>query len=99
MANLENDLLRLGGRVLDAGYALELYRAMCNVVWRYGDRPGEEWMCSWRMAGEIVADLRAAHSSGAIREDYLDWYCSGGEGAVTDRIRDDLHSIGWHRVD
>ena len=91
MRSLEQDLYKLGERVLDHTYAGELYDALCNVIWRYGDRPGEPWSCSWRTAGAIVAELRGActagRKEGAIFEDYLDWYCSGSEGRISERVR------------
>ena len=31
---------------------------------------GEEWGCSWRSAGGIIADMQE-------KGDYIDWYCSG----------------------
>jgi len=69
---------------------------------------GEEWSCSWRYAGGIVADMRQ-------QGDYIDWYCSGirndyqdeeagnlydqrkyvPEGCITDEIRSDLQRLGW----
>jgi len=76
-------------------YSQNLYAALCNNRFFYND---EEWSCSWRYAGGIVADLR---SNG---EDYMDWYCSGigglsqnyvGESVVTDEIRLDLMKLGW----
>jgi len=101
MRNLERDLAQLGDKVLDDDYALELYSALCNTEWRYGDRPGENWGCSWRMAGGIVADLRNDQRRGdneeydGAYEHYLDWYCSGREGKVSDRIAADLRGLGW----
>ena len=66
---------------------------------------GEPWSCSWRYSGGIVAELRS-------EGDYLDWYCSGirggdwgdgeeipeyvSEGTVTEEIRADLATLGWH---
>jgi hypothetical protein len=76
-------------------YSQNLYAALCNNRFFYND---EEWTCSWRYAGGIIADLR---SNG---EDYMDWYCSGigglnqnyvGESVVTDEIRLDLMKLGW----
>ena len=95
-------------------YAQNLYAAMCNMQWQYlgtdwaltaGDLSAlalaDLWSCSWRYAGGIVAGLRG-------EGDYLDWYCSGigaepslryvNEGTVTDEIREDLASLGWHPV-
>lgn len=77
-------------------YAQNLYAAMCNNDFFYGDHE-ESWGCSWRYAGGIVADMRQ-------KGDYIDWYCSGmtgknmgyvGEGFVTEEIRLDLFKMGW----
>ena len=67
---------------------------MTNNRFFYGD---EEWTCSWRMSGGIVADLRDKG------ETYLDWYCSGmankegyvPESVVTPEISLDLMKLGW----
>ncbi len=93
-------------------YAQNLYAAMCNNGFiRLEVIPvlkGEEWSCSWRYAGGIVADMRQ-------QGDYIDWYCSGirndyqdeeagnlydqrkyvPEGCITDEIRSDLQRLGW----
>ena len=66
-------------------YGRDLYGALCNNRFFYGDY---EWTCSWRMAGGIVAEI--------IKQgDYIDWYCSGNEGIVTDEIKLDLMMMGW----
>jgi hypothetical protein len=75
-------------------YSQNLYAALCNNRFFYGEN---EWTCSWRMSGGIVADLRDCG------EDYIDYYCSGmsnldgfvSEGFATDEIRLDLAKIGW----
>ena len=114
--NLEYDLLTTDwilekARASDA-YAQNLYAAMCNNGFiRLEVIPvlkQEEWSCSWRYAGGIVADMRQ-------EGDYIDWYCSGirnvdhdeevnskwdvknyvGEGHITDEIRSDLQRLGW----
>jgi hypothetical protein len=55
-------------------YAQNLYAAMCNMEWRKRDlwpeMKEENWGCSWRHAGGIIADMRE-------EGDYIDWYCSG----------------------
>lgn len=71
----------------DAVVADETYRALCNVIWRHSD--GEEWTCSWRTAGAIVADLRRRG------EDYLDYYCLGREGEISPRVASVLAEAGW----
>jgi hypothetical protein len=93
-------------------YAQNLYAAMCNNGFIKLDvipiLKNEEWSCSWRYAGGIIADMRQ-------KGDYIDWYCSGirgginfdgnnevynekkivGEGCITDEIRTDLQHLGW----
>lgn len=51
------------------------------------------YSCSWRYAGELVAGLR---SKG---EDYLDFYCSGGEGKVAPEVREAFAEIGWEPLE
>jgi len=55
-------------------YAQNLYAAMCNMEWRKRDlwpeMKEENWHCSWRHAGGIIADMCG-------EGDYIDWYCSG----------------------
>jgi hypothetical protein len=96
--NLEADLFKSDTIVEKCKYSdiysQNLYAAMANNRFFYND---EEWTCSWRMSGGIVADLRNEGES------YLDFYCSGmidkpgyvPEGNVTDEIRLDLMKLGW----
>jgi hypothetical protein len=95
-------------------YAQNLYAAMCNMEWRKRDlwpeMKEENWGCSWRSAGGIIADMRE-------EGDYVDWYCSGignddtgyglngrrangyvPEGVVTEEIELDLNLLGWRPV-
>jgi hypothetical protein len=77
-------------------YSQNLYAALCNNTFI---KDNQEWGCSWRMSGGIVADIRN------VGENYIDWYCSGiacdnihdyvSEGIVTDEIREDLIKLGW----
>ena len=96
--NLELDLMKsdeIASKCIHSEiYSQNLYAALCNNRFFYGD---EEWTCSWRMSGGIVADLRN------MGETYLDWYCSGmgdkagyvAESVVTPEISLDLMQIGW----
>ena len=74
-------------------YCQNLYAALCNNDWIKADMlsilAAEYWHCSWRYAGGIVAELRNQN------EDYIDFYCSGGEGIVQDDIAEDFARIGW----
>jgi hypothetical protein len=89
-------------------YAQTLYSACCNMQWQKTDvipiLKDELWGATWRYAGGMVADILG-------EGDYMDWYCSGiggakqtalnkyvPEGIVTDEIRDDLATLGWHPV-
>jgi hypothetical protein len=99
----------------DDVYAQHLYAALCNTEWQRTEvipiLKGNEWSCSWRHAGGIVANLQG-------KGDYMNWYCSGirnvdykeeinavwdekqyvSEGTVTDKIKADLAKLGWHRI-
>ena len=89
-ADLERDL-RLSPRIRDLVrsdlFAMLLYGALCNTTWRH-KAAGTLWQCSWRHAGGIVADLRG-------EGDYLDWYCSTGEGLVDDQVLAEIEALGW----
>ena len=98
--DLENDLLSSPTIIEKAKhskiYAQNLYAALCNNLFYYDN---QEWSCSWRGAGDIVAKIRN------YGEDYNDWYCSGiassykdgyvTEGDVTEEIRTDFIRLGW----
>lgn len=66
-------------------YCRDLYAALCNNQFFYGDK---DWSCTWRQAGGIISDM-------IEKGDYIDWYCSGNEGFVTDEIKLDLMMMGW----
>lgn len=96
--NLELDLMKsdeiANKCIYSEIYSQNLYAALCNNRFFYGN---EEWTCSWRFAGGIVADLRDKG------EDYMNWYCSGistkegyvSEGVVTEEVSLDLMKLGW----
>ena len=62
-------------------YAQNIYAALCNQEWQKNDVwpliKGETYSCSWRYAGGIVADM-------VEQGDYIDWYCSGIRGDLTE---------------
>ena len=73
-------------------YSQHLYAALCNNDFQKLEiipiLKEEKWSCSWRYAGGIVANMKE-------QGDYIDWYCSGNEGSVTEEIKNDLKKLGW----
>jgi hypothetical protein len=87
--DLEHDIKALADQARsDLEFAVELYGALCNADWRHDD--GTEWHGSWRYAADVVAHLRGCGES------YYDFYCSGGEGKITDRVAETMAALGWH---
>lgn len=99
-------------KVKDDRYAQNLYAAMCNMQWQKSETwpvlKDELWSCSWRSSGGIVAGLRGEgdyltwYCSG-IGEGLGNGDPDGTlgyvpESHVTDEIRADLGSLGWHPV-
>ena len=81
---LENETIKNKCRTSKI-YPQNLYAAMANNRFFYGDK---EWTCSWRYAGGIVANIVG-------EGDYMNYYCNGREGLVTDEVRLDLKNMGW----
>ena len=77
-------------------YARDLYAALCNNQFQRQDvmpvLRDQRWSCTWRYAGGIIADMMG-------QGDYIDWYCAGREGEVTDEVREDLLRLGWRVCD
>ena len=90
----------------DIEIAKDFYRALCNMRWKksgvpedvqimeklQGYEPGV-WSCSWRYAGGIIADIR--NENHGTSEDYIDFYCSGDEGYVSETVEDCFNRLGW----
>lgn len=96
--SLENDLIKTDWVSYkckhNSSYAQNLYAALCNNRFFKNE---DEWSCSWRYAGGIIADLIG-------QGDYMDYYCSGvaagrngyvSEGTVTSEIMNDFLNLGW----
>ncbi len=93
-ATLEHDLgasARIRALVRSNLFAALLCGALCNTQWKH-TASGAEWSCSWRSAGGIVAALRG-------EGDYLDWYCSTGEGLVDEQVLAEILALGWELVE
>ena len=109
--DLKNSKLILAKVQFDR-YAQNLYAAMCNMRWQKSETwpvlKDELWSCTWRCSGGIVAELQGRgdyltwYCSG-IKEpdlevghnDSLDYV---SESTVTEEIRTDLATLGWHPV-
>lgn len=103
---MENDLVVIG-LLSDKSIAEEFYRAITNMRWvKQNVLPDDEaimeklmgidttiWSVSWRGAGAIVAEIRNKHYS--VNEDYMDFYCCGSEGTITDRVMECFNRMGW----
>jgi hypothetical protein len=88
--DMERDLgasARIRELVRSEVFATLLYGALCNTIWHH-KATGTPWHCSWRHAGGIIAALRS-------EGDYLDWYCSSGEGLVDLQALTELGALGW----
>lgn len=70
-----------------ADHAQHLYHTLCNNDFIHRET-GKMWHCSWRYAGGLVADV-------LCQGDYLNWYCSGNEGAVDQQIETWFNRMGW----
>ena len=86
--NLKKDLTQIAERLRgDDELSVALYGALCNMQWC--NREGVIYSCTWRYAGGLVAELRC------VGEDYMAFYCSGGEGAIDTAVQTMLGDLGW----
>lgn len=90
--DLEHDIKALAARArTERDFSVELYGALCNAEWCHDN--GSRWRGgSWRYIAEFVAHLRGRG------EDYLEFYCSGGEGEISARVADAMARLGWHGI-
>lgn len=85
--DFEEDLQKLKERIQDdLDFATDVYAALCNMRWKRGK---EIYSCSWRYAGGLVAEIRDGGES------YMDFYCSGNEGTVTEEVKTIFGKLGW----
>src|SRR4051812_5266593 len=84
---LTHDLQVLGDMIQDDSWWNELYRGLAGVAWT---QDSEHVTLSWKSAEELVNAIRAKHDL-----EPLTLAQTGGEGEVTDRVRDALGTAGW----
>jgi len=84
----KEDLRKLKKKLENIEYANSLYAALCNIIW-VNEKTNEEYSCSWRYSGGLIAYLREKN------EDYLHFYCNGNEGKIRKDILRDLSKLGW----
>jgi len=86
--NFEKEIQVLSHKMEDNNYAVAFYRALCNMRWK---KLGTDYIysCSWIDAGGLVASMRYKG------EDYLHFYCSGGEGKIRKDIEEDLNNLEY----
>lgn len=88
----EQDLWKLFDQINnDPDFAQEVYAALCNMRWRKIDDPKQIYSCSWRYAGGLIAGMLGMTD----RMDYCEFYCSGNEGIVSERVKIELGKLGW----
>lgn len=86
---LIRSLEQLGERVADERFARDLYRALSDRRW-IRDHDGISIAVSWKRAEEIVNLLRSRFG-----EEPLTLAQTGGEGELTDRVREAIEPLGW----
>ena len=90
--NFEKDLEAIHEKVeKDLDFAIDVYGALCNMRWGNTKDPDDIYSCTWRYAGGIVAAMRGNYDG----MNYMDFYCSGNEGVVTDEIKEIFRELGW----
>lgn len=63
--------------------ATRVYDSLCNHIW-YHIPTGTTISYSWRASGSLIASYR--YNKYGIKESYLDYYCSGSDGVVSDVV-------------
>jgi hypothetical protein len=67
-------------QVKEIDAAQDLYRALCNMRWQRVDAPDQIMDYSWRMAGDLVADLRNEIFAGQEIDRNVCRYCGQPSG-------------------
>lgn len=81
----------LAEQVQEDIFAQQLYASLCNTVW-HNKNTNDTFSCSWRYAGGLVASMRCRG------EDYMHFYCSGGEGKFQPIAYKALNDLGYEVI-
>ena len=88
----EEDLQQLSSRIAnDLDFATDVYGALCNMRWQNKEDSEDIYSCSWRYAGGLIAEMR----DNTEYMNYLDFYCSGNEGQITEEVCEAFEKLGW----
>jgi len=82
------DILKNCEEIKDPSFAQKMYAHLCNLVW-FNITEDELIDYSWRAAGRFISDVRNSVIDNND-ENYLDFYCSGGEGQIDVEIQEFL---------
>ena len=88
MEDFESGLKKLFGDLIktDDEFCIELWCALSNIKWQHQN--GDKYSNTFRAAGDAIVMIRGEGH-------YMDWYCTGVEGVVSDRISKGMKSLGW----
>ncbi|PIW26880.1 MAG: hypothetical protein COW30_12940 [Rhodospirillales bacterium CG15_BIG_FIL_POST_REV_8_21_14_020_66_15] len=67
--------------------AAAMWSALANVDWRHPET-GDNASYTFRAAGDMIAAIRGQGT-------YMDWYCCGPSGTVSDEIAAAMALEGW----
>ena len=87
MPDFETDLKELFAEriCMDNNFAKRIYAALTNIIWKNGVY---KYSVTFRYAGSLLAEIQG-------KGNYMDWYCSAGEGIVDTDIAEALDTRGW----
>jgi hypothetical protein len=110
ICNLEHDMFNdedIVRYISSDKIAEDFYSALCNMRWRKIGALSEDeriieklkgnesdiWSCTWRYAAGIIAEIRNKYYN--TNNDYMDFYCAGHEGQISELVKQCFNKIGW----